>query len=139
MDLLNCIIISTKLSKDLILTNKPKYHLIDNTRYALSGLKIAYQEEMSFKIEVWLFVIAQIAIWASPIDILYKMILSISAFLPLWAELINSAIEHTVDLVTTEKHPLAKSAKDLGSSVVFVSIVMMLAIWVGVFYFIFIG
>jgi len=120
-------------------TNKPKYHLINNTRYALSGLKITYNEEMSFKIEVWLFVIAQIAIWASPIDILYKMILSLSAFLPLLAELINSAIERVVDLVTLQKHPLAKSAKDIGSSVVFVSIVMMGLIWMGVFYFIFVG
>jgi len=118
-------------------TNKPKYGLIANALYALSGLKIAYKEEMSFKIEVWLFMIAQITIWLAPIGILYKIILSISAFLPLLAELINSAVERVVDLVTLEKHPLAKGAKDIGSSVVFVAIIMTGAIWLSVFYFIF--
>lgn len=31
-------------------------------------------------------------------------------------EMINSAIEATIDLITTEKHPLAKIAKDTASS-----------------------
>lgn len=119
------------------MTNKPKYHLFLNTKYALEGLQDAFKQESSFKIEVVLFIIAQIAIFASSIELHYKLILAISALLPLWAELINSAIERVVDLVTIEQHPLAKSAKDLGSSVVFVSIMMMLAIWGSVFYFIF--
>ncbi len=40
----------------------------------------------------------------------------------LLAEVINSAIERTVDLVTIEYHPMAKKAKDMGSTIVFVSI-----------------
>jgi len=119
------------------LTNKPKYHLIYNAKYALSGLRAAFRDEVSFKIELGLFVIAQIAILASPIALIYKVILGISAFLPLFAELINSAIERVVDLVTVEFHPLAKAAKDIGSSVVFVSIIITVAIWLSVFYFIF--
>jgi diacylglycerol kinase (ATP) len=118
-------------------TNKPKYHILSNTQYALAGLRAAFRDETSFKIELALFVIAQIAIFASPIELVYKLILAISAFLPLFAELINSAIERVVDLVTLERHPLAKAAKDIGSSVVFVSIVMTVAIWSSVFYFLF--
>ena len=36
------------------------------------------------------------------------------------AELINSAIEAVVDLVTLEEHPLAKIAKDCSSAATFV-------------------
>ena len=35
-------------------------------------------------------------------------------------ELVNSAIERVVDLVTTEYHPLAKQAKDIAAGAVFV-------------------
>jgi diacylglycerol kinase len=44
------------------------------------------------------------------------------------AELINTAIEAVVDLVTLEIHPLAKIAKDCGSAATFVLAVMAAAI-----------
>ena len=43
-------------------------------------------------------------------------------------ELVNTAIEHTVDLVTTERHPLAKAAKDIAAgSVLFFSIMAVIS------------
>jgi len=116
------------------LINKPKYHILNNTQYALNGLKVAIKEEKSFKIELIFFVILQIFIYFISLELAYKMILSISLLLPLLAELINSAIERVVDLVTSDIHPLAKDAKDLGSSVVFVSIIITLLIWSSIFY-----
>jgi diacylglycerol kinase len=44
------------------------------------------------------------------------------------AELINTAIEAIVDMVTLEFHPLAKIAKDCGSAATFVLAVMAVAI-----------
>lgn len=38
------------------------------------------------------------------------------------AEIINSAIERCVDLVTLHYHEMAKRAKDVGSAIVFLSI-----------------
>ena len=113
------------------MTNKPNFHILKNTKYAIDGLKIALKTETSFKIEVIFFVILQFAIFLLfPLAIEYKMILSITLFFPLIAELINSAIERVVDLYTTEFHQLAKEAKDIGSSVVFVTISMTVVIWV---------
>ena len=43
-------------------------------------------------------------------------------------ELLNTAIEATVDLVTKEIHPLAKVAKDCGSAAAFVSSIMVFII-----------
>jgi diacylglycerol kinase (ATP) len=54
----------------------------------------------------------------------------ITLFGMLIAEAINSAIERVVDLVTLEHHPLAGRAKDIGSSVVFLSISVFVITWI---------
>ena len=44
-------------------------------------------------------------------------------------EAINSAIERVVDLVTLEHHDMAGRAKDVGSAVVFLSILIFIITW----------
>jgi diacylglycerol kinase (ATP) len=44
-------------------------------------------------------------------------------------ELINSAIEATVDRISLENHSLAKRAKDIGSASVLLTIILMVAVW----------
>jgi diacylglycerol kinase (ATP) len=44
-------------------------------------------------------------------------------------ELLNSAIEATVDRISLENHILAKRAKDIGSAAVLLSLVNLAAIW----------
>jgi diacylglycerol kinase (ATP) len=44
-------------------------------------------------------------------------------------ELINSAIEATVDRISLDSHDLAKRAKDIGSSAVLVSLINTIVIW----------
>ena len=45
-------------------------------------------------------------------------------------ELLNSAIEATVDRIGTERHPLSGLAKDLGSAAVALALLMSIACWV---------
>jgi diacylglycerol kinase (ATP) len=52
-----------------------------------------------------------------------------SVLLVLVIELLNSAIEATVDRVSLEIHPLARRAKDLGSAAVMLSIVAAASVW----------
>jgi diacylglycerol kinase (ATP) len=47
----------------------------------------------------------------------------------LLAETINSAIERVVDLITLEHHAMAKRAKDMGSTIVFLSIFIFIIVW----------
>lgn len=44
-------------------------------------------------------------------------------------ELLNSAIEATVDRISFESHRLAKRAKDIGSAAVMLSLVNAGAVW----------
>ncbi len=110
--------------------NKPKYTLFKNTTYALAGLVDVTKHESSFKLQLLLFAVMSAVAWALPIETVYTFVLNISLFIPLMAELANSAVERVVDLVTKEYHILAKQAKDAGAALVFVSLVTTGAIWV---------
>jgi diacylglycerol kinase (ATP) len=44
-------------------------------------------------------------------------------------ELVNSAIEATVDRIGLERHVLAGLAKDIGSAAVFVSFILLGTVW----------
>jgi len=50
-------------------------------------------------------------------------LLSITIFMVLAAETINTAIERAIDLFSTERHPLAKIAKDLAAGAVLLTAV----------------
>lgn len=112
------------------MNNKPKYNLFKNTRYALDGLIHVLKTESSFRLELFfsIFIIGMIIY--IDISITNKLILLISGILVLIVELINSAIENVVDLVTKEIEPLAKSAKDIGSSAVMFSIILHISCWI---------
>jgi diacylglycerol kinase (ATP) len=109
--------------------NKPKYTLFKNTRYALEGLVEVVRNEPSFRLQIVLFVCGMFTAYLLPIAFMYKSILAISLFIPVIAEITNSAIERTVDLVTMDHHELAKRAKDAGAALVFVSLAMLAFIW----------
>jgi diacylglycerol kinase (ATP) len=112
--------------------NKPKYTLWNNARYAINGLIEVIKNESSFKLQLLVFFLMSAAAWLLPISTGYKMILNISLFIPIMAELANSSIERVVDLVTLEYHELAKRAKDAGAALVFISLIATGAVWLSV-------
>ncbi|PLX67875.1 MAG: diacylglycerol kinase [Denitrovibrio sp.] len=120
-----------------MLLNKQKFGIFRNLSFAIQGLREVFKNETSFKVEVFLFVILQVIIFSLPIVILAKALLSTSIFLPIFAELANSAIERNVDLVTMEYDSRAKAAKDAGSAMVFVSFLITGIIWFWTAFFLF--
>ncbi len=44
-------------------------------------------------------------------------------------ELLNSAIEATVDRISLDDHRLAKRAKDIGSAAVLISLLNLVVVW----------
>jgi len=109
--------------------NKPRYSLFKNTRYALNGMIEITKNENSFRLQILLFVCGMILAWELPISFVHSSILAVSLFIPVIAEVVNSAIERTVDLVTFDHHELAKRAKDAGAALVFFSLAMLGLIW----------
>jgi len=88
--------------------------------YPIKGLKYAYRNEQNLAVDVGISLLVLIA------GVIFKLektewlvvILTIGAVISL--ELINTAIEAVVDMVTEEYHPLAKVAKDTSAAAVFV-------------------
>lgn len=112
--------------------NKPKHSLFKNGVYALEGFIDITKNETSFKWQLlMLFVLGTIA-WLLPISFAHSSILFFSLFIPVLAEIANSALERVVDLVTTEYHILAKQAKDAGATLVLLSLLVMAMIWMSV-------
>jgi len=112
------------------INNKPKYSIFNNSRYAIEGLIHAIKTETSFKIELFIAVLFFPIIYFLPFELVYKLILIVTFVLILIAELLNSAIENVVDLVTKDIHPLAKSAKDIGATAVLFTVLLHLLCWV---------
>ncbi|AIT09666.1 diacylglycerol kinase [Candidatus Francisella endociliophora] len=110
--------------------NKPKYTLFKNTSYALSGLVDILKTEKSLRLQILLFVILTIIVWSLPLTLISKFVLQAVSFLPIYSEIVNSAIERVVDLVTTDYHILAKKAKDVGATLVFISFSIEFVVWV---------
>ncbi len=103
--------------------------LINATRYSLSGLAEATRNEDAFRQEMMLAaVMVPLALWIGPSGTA-KALLVGSVLLVLVVELLNSAIEATVDRISLEDHRLAKRAKDIGSAAVMIALVNVAAVW----------
>ena len=110
--------------------NQPKYNFFKNTSYALKGLIDLIKNETSFKIELIVTILLIPVIIFIDTNLTNKAILFITLMGMILAEAINSAIERVVDLVTIEHNTMAGRAKDVGSTIVFISISIFVITWV---------
>lgn len=96
---------------------------------SLSGLSAAWREERSFREIIILALILTPIAFLLPLTVIERIILILPLGIGLQIELLNSAIENTVDLATQEMHPLAKKAKDMGSAAQFINLILLAVIW----------
>ncbi|RTZ63967.1 MAG: diacylglycerol kinase [Aquificaceae bacterium] len=103
--------------------------------FSMQGLKAAYKLEEAFRQEVWLFIVTTpLALWLGDTGI-EKALLIGSIILLLIVEILNSAIEATIDRFGGEIHELSGRAKDMGSAGVFLAMVNAGVIWLLVLFF----
>jgi diacylglycerol kinase (ATP) len=103
--------------------------VLNATRYSLEGFAAAARHEDAFRQELMLAaVLVPLGLWLGN-DGAERALLAGSMLFVLAVELLNSAIEATVDRVSLEDHLLAKRAKDLGSAAVMMSLATVAAIW----------
>ncbi len=97
--------------------------------YSCLGFKSAWKNEAAIRQEViagLFFLPAAFLLADSGVEL---ALLLLSMGLVFFAELVNTAIEFTIDRIGKEIHPLAGQAKDVGSSLVFVALVLMGLVW----------
>lgn len=97
--------------------NKNFFEALKN---ALNGLKYAIKTQKDLKIQIFIAIIVIIMSILLKISKIEMIIITISIFLVIFAEVMNTAIEKTVDLVTQEYNEIAKIAKDISAGAVLV-------------------
>ena len=97
--------------------------------YSIDGLKAAYRHEDAFRQEVWLALVLIPLAFFLPVSGMGKALMMASVLMVLIVELLNSAVEATVDRVSLEHHRLAKRAKDIGSAAVLFSLINVAVVW----------
>ena len=101
--------------------------------YPIKGLRYAYRNEQNLAVDVGIALIVVLAGFIFKVSITEWALLALTIGLVISCELINTAIEAVVDLVTEEYHPLAKVAKDTSAAAVFIFAIV--AVIVGIIIF----
>lgn len=127
-----------KISRDDI-KKKGIKRTLRTFKYSAQGLSYAYKNEQSMWIHAIATIVTIILGIVCSLSLTEWAIVFIALGVILASELINTAIEAAVDLVTLEIHPLAKIAKDCGSAATFVLTIVSVIICLIVFVPHFIG
>ena len=98
-------------------------------RVALQGLAAAWRHEIPFRMEVVAFALLLPLVFVIGKTAVERALLVGSLLLVLIVELLNSALEATLDRVSLEHHPLIGRAKDIASAAVGLSLVNVVVIW----------
>ena len=101
--------------------------------YPIKGLKYAYRNEQNLAFDIGMALIVSILAFVFKLNGTEWAILLLTMGLVISCELINTAIEATVDLVTEEYHPLAKVAKDTSAAAVFIIAIVSIVVGIVIF------
>ena len=97
--------------------------------YSAKGLKAAYKKESAFRQELILaMVMLPLGAWLGRTGVERSLLIG-SVLLVLIVELLNSAVEATVDRGGKDWDKLAGRAKDMGSAAVLIALLQLAATW----------
>ncbi|MFO1443420.1 diacylglycerol kinase family protein [Bacillus sp. Bva_UNVM-123] len=114
-------------------SNDKRSRLRKSFGYAFAGIKAAIMAERNLRIHLIISVLVMIiGLWLGLSKVEWLFVLfAIGGMLAL--EMLNSAIERIVDLVTAEYHPLAKNAKDMAAGAVLIYAIICVIIGIIIF------
>ena len=108
------------ISRDERKKQKGIKKFLNSFTYPIKGLRYAYKNEQNLVVDVGIALIVIIFGFIFRVNKVEWAILFLTIGLVISCELVNTAIEAVVDLVTQDYHPLAKVAKDTSAAAVFV-------------------
>lgn len=103
--------------------------LIHASRYSMQGFAEAFRSESAFRQEAALAIVMLPAAFWLGRNWVEVVLLAGSVLLVMIVELLNSAVEATVDRISFDLHELSKRAKDYGSAAVLLSLILSGGIW----------
>ncbi len=120
--------------------NKPQNNvgmrrLMNACKFSMQGFKSTFKTEEAFRQECYLAIIALPLSFFITDNVIEWILLVVSFLLLMLTEIINSAIEATVDRFGGEYHELSGKAKDAGSAAVAIAILIVCVTWVSILIF----
>ena len=103
--------------------------LIAATGNSIRGVRDAWKYESAFRQDTGLSVVLLILSFGLAQTLLEWLMLIIPLFLLIIVEILNSAIENTVDRFGGEQHVLSGRAKDMASSAVMFCLILIAIVW----------
>lgn len=120
---------SVKEIREKIQLKSPK-ELRDAAEHSFRGFWAVLWSEKAFRTDLVVFAVCvSIAALIPYLTCCERALMIYSAFIPLVAELINTAIEKTIDRISLDYHPLSGLAKDIGSALVLAAFVGTVICW----------
>lgn len=103
---------------------KSPVELKEAAKHSVDGFLAVLLSEKAFRTDLVAFVASVVVTFAIPgLSSCERALMIYVAFTPLVAELMNTAIEKTIDRISTDYHKLSGLAKDIGSTLVLASFV----------------
>lgn len=110
--------------------NRLLRRLATSFRYALAGLGYLFRSQPNARIHLVIAaMVVGVGLWLG-LPARDWAVIAVTAGLVFAAEAFNTALESAVDLVTSERHPQARAAKDVGAAAV--TLAALAAVVVGV-------
>ncbi len=102
-------------------------------RHAFKGLGAVISRERNARIHIAFALLAIVASWFFQISIFQLSLVIFAIILVFFAEITNTAVERTLDLITTERNQVVQLVKDMTAGGVLVCAFGALAIAVCIF------
>ena len=103
--------------------------IFDAAGHSARGIRACWQNEAAFRQDILLAVVLFIASFFLANSAEQWLLLVIPLILVLIVELLNSAVENTVDRIGEERHVLSGRAKDMASSAVLFCHLIIVLSW----------
>lgn len=116
-----------------ILERQGKSSFSESVGHALNGIEYTVDHERNFKIEILFALVVSILSFALKVSVIEWCVLILVIGMVLALEMINTALERCVDLVTKDYKELAKNAKDVAAGAVLV--MSMFSVIIGILIF----
>jgi diacylglycerol kinase len=101
---------------------------IKSFSYAFDGIKHAFRNEPNFRVHIALALLVSIVAFFLKFSPVEWAILAVTIFLVISLEMVNTALEAVVDLVSPEIREMAKVAKDVTAGAVFFSALLAISV-----------
>ena len=109
------------------------FHIFKAAGYSLTGLATGLRLSLAFRQETGILIALVVLLFICGKPLTTWLIALGAWLLVMMAELINTAIEEALNLITRDYNSAVKNAKDMASAAVFLMLVLNAALWLCIF------